>query len=392
MLRAALLVLVLSGCGATFEYRGFTAADGRAFPFRPISRDQARGNGVSLVAAPEVALASENEHHLVTLRPFLRLDPIDRQRSHWDVRRADYVLHSGSLELGLGAGQFRWGVLESYSLVDVINQSDYVEDLDRSEKLGQPYAELGFLPGDWGIRLFVLPYFRKAIFPGEEGRLRLGGVVDPHQAIYETPLEEWQPSFALRVSGAIGEVDLGIGLFSGVSREPRFVAQLTEPTIVAAYDLAHQASLDLRWTHDAFALKLETMARLWSKELRFFFAAGGGIEYTFFDIAGSGVDLSLAAEYLFDGRPIEAPVTFFQNDAFLGFRIAVNDTGSTTITGGAITDVTDLRTYLRLGVNRRFDAHWTVNLELNAFLGNRKGLESALLADHYGQLRIAYFF
>jgi hypothetical protein len=391
-MRALLAGVILCGCGASFEYRGFTAADGRAFPFRPIQRDQSWGNAVSLVAEPEVSLASGDGSHVATVRPFLRLDPIDRQRSHWDVRRADYVLSAGSFELGLGAGIFRWGVLESYSAVDVINQADYLEDLDRSEKVGQPYASIGYLPGDFAVRAYVLPYFRAARFPGENGRLRLGGVVDTGERIFETPLAEWQPSFALRVSGAIGEVDLGLGFFSGVSREPRFVAQLTEPTVVAAYDLAHQASIDLQWTHGPFALKLEALGRLWSLERRFFFAAGGGLEYTFFDIGGSGIDLSLAAEYLFDGRPIEAPVTFFQNDVFLGFRIAFNDTDGTQIFGGGITDVTDLRSYLRLGADRRLGDHFKLALELNAFLGNRKGLESALLADHYAQLRIAYFF
>jgi hypothetical protein len=54
--------------------------------------------------------------------------------------------------------------------------------------------------------------------------------------------------------------------------------------------------------------------------------------------------------------------------------------------------VLDYRSYLRIGADRRFGDHWKIDLELNAFLGNRKGLESALLADHYGQLRIAYFF
>jgi hypothetical protein len=387
-----LALALLSGCGASFEVRGFTAADGRAFPFRPIQRDQAWGNAVSLVAEPEVSLASENGEHVATVHPFLRLDPIDRQRSHWDVRRADYVFSSGSFELGMGAGIVRWGVLESYSAVDVINQADYLEDLDRSEKLGQPYASIGYLPGDFSLRAYVLPYFRTAKFPGEKGRLRLGGVVDPAEEIFETPLAEWQPSFALRASGAIGEVDLGLGFFSGVSREPRFVAQLTEPTVVAAYDLAHQASFDLQWTHGPFALKLEALARLWSEERRILFAAGAGVEYTFFDMAGSGVDFSLAAEFLYDSRPIEAPVTFFQNDVFVGFRIAFNDVSGTQIFGGGITDVIDYRSYLRIGADRRFGEHFKVDLELNAFLGNRKGLESALLADHYAQLRIAYFF
>lgn len=383
-------LVAVTGCGASIDYRGYSAADGRAFVAPPKYEDQASGNGVSLVAEPELYLV--NDDHLVTVRPFLRFDPFDEQRTHWDLRRADYVLTLGNWELGAGLGQFRWGVLEAFRVADVLNQIDYVEDFDGSQRLGQPYAQVGWLTGDWVLRLYALPYFREATFPGAAGRMRLAAVVDGSDPIYETGYGAWQPSFAARVSGFVGDFDLGFGVFTGVSREARFVARLTEPGVVPAYDLAHQASADVTWSHEGLSVKVETMGRLWSTDLRFFFAVAGGVDYTFFDAFGSGADLTLATEYVHDTRPPDAARSLFTRDAFAGFRLALNDTAGTTVTGGAITDVLDLTTYLSFRAQRRFGTHWKIYLELNAFLGTEGGLESALRNDHHGQLRLAYFF
>ena len=391
-LLGALLCLLASGCGAKLDYRGHVAADGRAFFRSPKYDEQRSGNGVSLVVEPEFYLQSASEKHLLTLRPFLRMDPHDERRTHWDIRRADYVVSLGDWELGAGAGIFSWRVLDSHGLTDIINQSDTVEAFDRSKKLGQPYVKIAWLPGDWAFRLYAFPYFREETFPGPEGRLRFASVVDTDSPLYEPRWRRWHPSFAGRVSVTAGDFDIGLGLFSGTSREPRFIAQLTEDKIIPAYDLAHQASLDLQWTVGALAIKLEGLGRLWSDELRFFFAVGAGLEYTFFDIAGSGVDLSFAGEYLFDSRPDAAPVTFFANDVFAGLRLAFNDVSGTTIRGGAVTDLGDLRSYLRIEAHRRLGNHWKVYLEVNGFVGREGELESGVLRDHYGQLRLAYYF
>lgn len=387
---AAVAVLGLLA-SADFEARGFVAADGRLFVLAPGQPEQASGNAVSMVAEPELSLASGDGQHVVTVRPFLRLDPLDSQRSHWDLRRAEYTATFKRSELGLGVGQFRWGVLESYGLSDVINQADYLESLDRSQRLGQPYLQVGWLPGDWAVRLYALPGFRPARFVGERGRLRLAAVVARDEALYETSLGRWQPSAALRITGVLGDFDLGIGLFSGLSREPRLVAQITEDAVVAAYDLMHQASMDLQWTQGALTLKAEGFLRIWSQELSLFWAAGGGFEYSFFDVANSGVDVVVAVEYLHDTRPVTAPVTFFEHDVFMGLRLMANDSAGTQVQGGVIVDVRDGQSYVRVQAARRIGEHWKLFGSVNAFVGPRGQLQSTLLREHYAELRIVYY-
>ena len=65
-----------------------------------------------------------------------------------------------------------WGVTELRHLVDIINQTDLVENLDGEQKLGQPMVQLTLLK-DWGtLDFFAMPYFRERTFTGPDGRPR----------------------------------------------------------------------------------------------------------------------------------------------------------------------------------------------------------------------------
>jgi hypothetical protein len=391
----AILLLPALGACSSVQAVGYAAADGRAFVQAPRYQPQSGAPGISLAAEPELHFRSPDGTHLLTLRPFLRVDSLDTRRTHADLRRADYVLSLGSWELAAGVGQFRWGVLESHRVVDALSPVDQVEDLAQTAKLGQLYAAVAWQPGadegsDWQLRAIVLPHTRTPAFPGPRGRLRFASVVSDQEAIFETALGPWQPSAALRASGSIGEVDLALGLFSGVSREPRFIAQLTAPEVVAAFDRSHQASFELMWTHGGFAWKLELMTRLWSEALQPIFAGGTGLEYTLADLAGT--DLTLVGELFLDTRPNEAPVSFFEHDAFLGVRWALHDEGDTVLTVGGVQDLTVFRAYLRVEATHRFGEHWKLSLQLHGFFGEEGALESSLLQDHHGQVRLAYHF
>ena len=387
----ALSALFFAGCLPAVEASGHVAADGRAFAFDPKFPGQSRGDGVSLVAEPQLDMKSESGAHAATLRPFYRLDPNDEKRSHADLRQADYRLTVGHFHAGIGAGQFTWGTLESYKPTDVMNQTDFVEATDGSAKLGQPYASVGWVGDSAALRLYYLPYFRDRTFQGLRGRPRFSVPVDTDDPIFASRLGRWQPSAAARFTLNLGDFDLGAGLFTGLSREPRFVAELTTGQISPRYDLMHQGSVDAQWTLGALTLKAETFARLWGDTLRPFVGGGAGADDTVFKIVGEA-DLSFAGEFLFDTRPIVAAPTFFNHDGFLGLRVAANDPASTELVAGAIVDVLDGSTFGRAGVGRRFGDHWRVSGDINVFLGPRGKLESSFRRDDYAHVRIAYFF
>jgi hypothetical protein len=288
-------------------------------------------------------------------------------------------------------GVFTWGALESYKPTDVMNQTDFVEATDGSAKLGQPYASVGWVGDSAAVRLYYLPYFRDRTFQGIRGRPRFSVPIDTDDPIFANRNRRWQPSAAARFSLNLGDFDLGAGLFTGLSREPRFVAELTTGQISPRYDLMHQGSVDAQWTIGSLVLKGEGFVRLWGGSLRAFAGGGGGADYTFFKAAGD-VDISLAGEFLFDTRPNDAAPTFFEHDAFGGVRVAINDASSTELLAGAIADVVDGSTFGRAGISRRFGDHWRISIDVNVFLGPPGKLESAFLRDDYAHARIAYFF
>lgn len=382
------------GCAkAPLRYGGYVAVDGRLYVKPPKYSGQLAGNGPSMVIEPEFFIQTDREVHTLTLRPFLRMDPFDSKRTHYDLRQADYSYAGGRFSFGAGFGLFSFGKLESYRPSDVINQTDFVENLDGSQRLGQPYLRGAVSLGDWNLALFYLPYHRGRTYPGARGRLRSPLVVNTDQPLYESKYGAWHPTVAARVSGSVGEFDLGLTGFSGLSREPRFFAQLTDATEVAPqYDLLQQGSLDAQWTHDAIVAKVEGVARWWSSGLVFSFAVSGGLEYSFFDILESGVDLTLVGEYHFDNRDRRAPLTLFENDAFAGFRLAVNDEGDTQILAGGVMDTENLSSFIRVEAHRRFGDRWKVFLRLRYFLGRTDILESATIQDSHVEASLAYYF
>jgi len=388
---ALFALFAASGCLPKVDASGHVAADARAFAFDPKYPGQDRGDGVSLVAEPQFDMKSESGVHAATLRPFYRLDPNDEKRSHADLREAGYRLATEHFRAGLGTGIFTWGALESYKPSDVMNQIDFVESVDQTQKLGLPYVSAGYVGEKVALTLYYLPYFRDKTFQGIRGRPRFSVPVDTDNPIFASGLRRVQPSGAARLTLNLGDFDFGLGLFTGLSREPRFVAQITTGQISPVYDLAHQASIDGQWTLGALVLKGEMFFRLWGDDLRSFLGGGFGADYTFFKVA-SEADLSFAAEMLLDSRPPDAAPTFFQHDGFLGMRLAVNDTASTEVLAGAIVDVFDFTTFGRAGISRRFGDHWRISADVSVFLGKQGKLESGLLRDDNLHGRIAYFF
>ncbi len=104
--------------------------------------------------------------------PFYRYDANDAKRTRGDIRELYWQMDYRELSFKAGIDVVFWGVAESQHLVDIINQTDLVEDIDGEEKLGQPMVNLDYMTdlGTW--QFYLLPYFRERTFPGEQGRLR----------------------------------------------------------------------------------------------------------------------------------------------------------------------------------------------------------------------------
>jgi hypothetical protein len=323
--------------------------------------------------------------------PYLRYDETDDERSLADLREAYWAKEADSYELLLGVNTVFWGVTESVHLVDIINQTDAVADIDGEDKLGQPMINLE-MQRDWGlVSVYVLPYFRERTFAGKEGRLRTPVPVDTDNAQYESSAEENHVDLALRYSHYFGNVDIGLSAFSGTNREPRFLPNADGSRLIPYYDQINQLGLDLQYTIDAWLWKLEAIARETQNDS--FTAAVGGFEYTFYQVADSTADVGALLELQYDGRDEDEPLTLTDNDLFAGIRLALNDTQDTTMLTGMGYDLETSETYLNIEAERRLGEDSVLELRARFFTNaDPDDTGYAIENDDYLQLQLSRYF
>ncbi|TFB09610.1 hypothetical protein E3V55_07425 [Candidatus Marinimicrobia bacterium MT.SAG.3] len=370
----ALAIFVVPSYAIAGDISGNISVETRLFPQSALSEVQG-GNNLSLAFQPEYYLEWSGGYQSFTFAPYYRYDQTDDERTHFDLRELQWQYIARRWEFRAGYRRVFWGVIETYHLVDVINQTDLVENIDFEDKLGQPMLNLALI-NDWGtIDLFLLLGFRERTFAGEKGRLRFPLKIDTKNARYESSDKEEHIDFAVRYEHSLDIWDFGISFFDGTNRDPTFrpldaellPLLIDENTIfVPYYEQMNQTSLDLQGTFDSgLLLKLEAISRANSAET--FFAASGGLEYTFYGIKGTNVDAGLLLEYHYDERGLDAP-TPFQDDLFIGTRIAMNDVQSSDLLAGAIIDLDTGGSALVLETTRRIGANWKIEVQIRAFV------------------------
>jgi hypothetical protein len=391
---ALLLAAVIAASTSSAEdwdITGFVGFDTQAFWLDGQYQDQENGLNPSLILQPEFYWRSDDSRQRVTIVGFARVDSVDDERTHADLREAYWGLDGDGWDLTAGISKVFWGVTESRHLVDVINQTDLVESIDEESKLGQPLVNLN-LQRDYGrFGLYVMPYFRERTFPGADGRFRAPLVVDTDNPIYESSDEEHHIDLALRYSHYIGDVDIGAHVFEGTSREARFVIAPEGDRLLPVYDQMTQFGVDVQYTAEAWLWKLEAIAR--DTRVDSFFAAVGGFEYTLYGVRDSAADVGVLLEYLYDGRNGLSPPTASQNDLFIGARLALNDANDTSVLAGVAVDLDTQELFLNIEAERRFSDSLSVELQLRTFMNAKPGDALFLLErDDYLQLRLSWYY
>lgn len=343
-----------------WRVRGFIGLEGRGFLQGAQFAGQ-KDSGVSLVAEPEFLRSWGDDHF--TFRPFARWDQHDGERSKADIRELMWLRARDRWEIAAGIGKVFWGVTEVQHLVDIINQTDLVENPDGEQKLGQPMIRVA-AERDWGtVTLFALPWFRERTFPGEEGRLRTNPKVDTDEAEYRNGRSRSSWDWALRWSHYIDDLDIGLAHFHGTGREPTLVPGLGgggQPVLIPVYEQIDQTSLDAQLTRGDWLWKLEALRR--SGQGDAFWAATGGFEYTLVGINNSAADLGLLAEVMYDNRGGDA-TTAFNRDVFAGVRWTANDADSTEILTGVVRDWDNGAKLFNLEASRRFGQRWKLQVQ-----------------------------
>lgn len=351
-----------SFCHAT-EFRGELGIQQRFFSQSPLQSDQPDWQ-TSVYAEPEWLIDLSGIGADFTFRPFLRWDSEDAERRSADIREGLLRWTRQDWDLSLGIGQVFWGQMESINPVDLINQRDYREEVDGKTKLGQPMVSLA-LWQSWGTTTFyVLPYFRERPYPGRDGRLRPMLPVLQDDPIYEDDDEARAIDGAVRWNHTLGNLDIGLSWFNGTTREPLLIPVITEGEpagLQPYYPLLTQWGLDLLYIHNAWIWKLEAAYR--DQQDEEFLTMVGGFERTLHAVLDSTADLGVLLEYQYDGRRNNTQI-LPQNDLFLGFRLAFNDTSGTEVLLGVTQDMDDDDArYGFIKSSRRINEHWTWDLK-----------------------------
>ncbi|MHC4582892.1 MAG: hypothetical protein ACYS3N_00085 [Planctomycetota bacterium] len=388
--KIALFVALLCGlnvsASAGHELSGYIATESRIFFDDPLFSGQEK-DSFSFASQPEYYHEWENGSSFLFV-PFLRLDSADSRRTHFDIRELNYLWLTDNWELRIGVGKVFWGTTEFLHLVDIINQTDLIENIDQEEKLGQPMVHLS-VPRDWGVLdMFVLPYFRERTFPGSKGRLRSALAVDTDKPRYESSAREHNVDFALRYSHTIGDWDFGIYHFIGTGREPTLLMENNK--LIPFYEQINQTGLDLQLVAGQWLWKLEALYRTGQGEA--FFGGVGGFEYSLVGIAETNMDLGIIGEWAYDERGGDT-TTGFQNDAMFGLRLAFNDAASTELLAGLIQDIDGAARAVSVEASRRMGSNWKLSLEARTFFEiPESDPVYGLLNDDFVLLELAYYF
>ena len=327
---------------------------------------------------------------------FGRHDHNDAERSNWDIRELYWWQDFNTFQIYAGIRKVFWGVTESVHLVDIINQTDQAENINGDEKLGQPMVQF-LLEQDWGtIEAFILPYSRERTFPGEQGRLRTRlPIVDA--PTYQSSDEENHIDLALRWSHYFSIWDFGLSHYSGTARIPAFIPYFEENSnsqpvgLSAYYAQIEQTGWDMQATIDAWLLKAEIVS-LYEQDYGRGSLFAGGIEYSFFAIAGGNSDIGIIAEYQFDDRPSNR-ATIAQNDLALGVRWALNDIDGSELLFIVNKDLDHDNAFITLEANRRINDDWKLEIQAVAFEGIEEGTpEYDFREDDHLQVEIRRYF
>ena len=386
-----LLVLLPIQTLHAWEVSGLVGIENLTFTQNPLDHRQ-HNNYISGVIEPEIYHEWDDGKQSLAFVPYFRYSQHDSRRTHFDIRELTWMKVAETWELRVGIRKLFWGVTESQHLINIINQTDLVENTDTEDKLGQPMINLALI-NDWGtLDLFLLTGFRERTFPGVEGRLRILPI-DIDNARFEKSGIERHLAYAFRWSQTIGDWDLGFSHFYGTNRDPMFLPKTDKfgnQSLLPYYEMINQTGLDLQVTKGSWLWKLEAIFR--SSKTDDYFASTAGFEYTFFDIYETGLDVSILGEYLYDSRG-ENFQTLFEDDFLVAMRFAFNDVQSTELLAGIIFDRNSSAKFYNVEASRRFGDSWKLDLEVRFISGIPQNNPVHYISDDdHIRLELSYHF
>lgn len=344
----------------------------------------------ALSLTPQFKQQIDSKGIYLTFEPFFRWDQKDDERTHADIGEFKLLKVYDQWEIEAGASKVFWGVAESNHLVDIINQTDYLEGIDGEDKLGQPLLRLSRIFEQTTLDAYILTGFRERAFLGPQSRFALPFTVDTDAAVFESDKGNDHVDYALRYSGYAGSADYGLSWFKGTARDPQFLPGNVPGVVVPYYEQIERIGVDVQYTVEAWLWKFEAVRQ--NADLTAHSAVVGGLEYTLFNMQDGMYDLGLLTEYNYDSRD-DAQTIVLQNDVFIAARFGFTDAASSAILAGTFIDMDDDSRIFRVEASRRIFDDTTISLEAQAFSHIAPGNVSYMFRDNdFIRLDVAWYF
>ncbi len=413
------LIAVASTSAFALDWRGNISYELTYFPESSVGTDNWNFNssfGADVELSHDLA-----DNVFLTFHPFARWDQQDDERTRAGARELLLTTVGDTWEFNAGLGTVFWGVTESRNPVDIINQTDAIEDLTGDEKLGQVMLNLKWFTDSIGeFEAFLLPRFEERTFIGTNGRPFPGINIDTDLTTYESSEAEDNIDFALRWANSFDAWDIGLHYFDGTSRDPVLLPVVTETGAVLAprYSLLRQVGIDAQGLYGDLAIKTETIHQS-GDEIENHAESVTGIEYTLVGFlsplqendklpeewctpdvrnpfkrlaCNDRMDLGLVLEYLWDQRGTDSN-QLFQNDLLAGLRFAFNDTATSDALFGIVQDLDNGATTLSIEASTRLFDSYRLKVFGQQFLNTSDDtVLNAFENESFLQVDLTYFY
>lgn len=328
-----LLALVTASASVSAQaLKGFVSYDSVLY-----NSNEAGGKSVSRFSGQIETTFRLNDKLTFQTRLFETYNPEDSDGNYVDPTIAKLSYSQDNWTIFAGYDIVYWGVVESQKIVNIINQRDQLRTIEGTFPLGQPMIGAVFNGLATRVEAYVLPKFIPLNFGSNRRRLGLTLPVDDEAELYEDTDAESHVDFALRVSGASGDLEYGAFVFDGTLRQPDFKLNTAAKTLQPYYRQGIQYGVELQYTTNATLFKFE--GRQTNPDTQASYQnVVYGIEHVIGAPFGTRNELVLYLEHNWDSRGELAP-NVFQNDLFVGARLNISNGLGTSIRVGGYYDL-----------------------------------------------------
>lgn len=333
-------------------------------------------------------------------------------RTYGNIGELYYYQSFGDADVLFGFDTENWSVVESRSIINVINPRNLADSPLQDELLGTPMVTGNYYSNVGTFTAHALVGFIEPNLGDERSRFRAPILPDYNNPVFEEG-DGRHFDIALRYTTNFnlgdGAVDLSVNYFNGTNRTPVCTADgvtasscndavlaampplpgapgpgasndefwawmeanatdalvsgasaVTVPGLRPLYQHIQQVGATLVYSRNDLQLRFEGFYRETKTHNMFASVVGG--DYTWHDITPSGGSLSVALEYLYDNRDPEMGVSIFEDDVFLGVSYNFNNRLDTRANFGVFHDLSSQAQLYSLGVYSRINDNLGVTL------------------------------